>query len=181
MRGPTSTPAEGDTVTSRLRTAVPAAVPALALAALLLGGCTGGEPSDGAPTPGATDPAPSATASPTASPTASADPSDTADPPATPAPDEQELLDQVREDGTLSVIVELAVADADAGPAERSRLIEAAQDDLVDELDPEHAQVTTRFQRNPQMTLTVDEDGLRALYASSRVTHVWENGIVRVH
>lgn len=153
---------------------------ALAGLLLLAAACTGDESS----------PASDASASPTAKPTAPAEPSPSADtapsdeptqstpdPSATPSgPEDQALLDRVRDEGTLSVIVEVALNGTAAlnSPEER-RLINQAQDDLIAELDPAHAEVTTRFRYNPQLALTVDEEGLRALFASSRVVNVSEN------
>ena len=162
-------------------------IAAIAVAALLvLVGCTGGDgpPSGERNTPtavgsespepteaGPTDPDP--TTEPTTDPTETApapDPEDPTD------PDEQALLDLVRAEGTVSVIVEAALdGEAERGSDEHERLVAEALDVLEAELDPEHTTVTTRFELDPRLTLTVDEGGLRALFASPRVTHVWEN------
>ncbi|WP_454851859.1 hypothetical protein [Promicromonospora soli] len=174
-----------------------------ALAGLLVlpAACTdGGSPSaspsaTGSSTPtsaGPTEPSPTSAepTSPSAEPTPTSDdpgepappsaepnePSPSATPPPPTDPEEQALLDQVPADGTLSVIVEVALARTAApNSAERRRLIAEAQDDLIAGLDPAHVSVQTRFENTAQLTLTVDEEGLRALFASSAVTHVWEN------
>jgi hypothetical protein len=174
---------------------------ALAGQLLLLAACTDGGPPSASPsatgssTPpsaGPTEPTPPSAepTPPSAEPTPPSDgpakptppsaeptePSPSAPPPPPADPEEQALLDQVRADGTLSVIVEVALARTAApNSAERRRLIAEAQDDLIAELDPAHVSVQTRFESTAQLTLTVDEEGLRALFASSAVTHVWEN------
>ncbi|MEU4361812.1 hypothetical protein [Promicromonospora sp. NPDC023987] len=138
---------------------------------LLLAGCTGGPSSPSPSAEGSTPASPSAEGTPTPTP-ASPEPSATA----SRTPDEQELLDQVRADGTTSVIVEVSLdGAAELNTAERQRLVAEAQDDLIAELDPAHVSVQTRFRNTAQLTLTVDEDGLVALFDSSRVTRVWEN------
>lgn len=159
-------------------------IAAIAVAALLaLAGCTGGDgPPSGErnmptavgsesaepPEAGPTDP------DPTSDPMT--DPTETAPAPDPTDPDEQALLDLVRAEGTVSVIVEAALdGQAERGSDAHGRLIAEALDALEAELDPAHTTVTTRFERYPRLTLTVDEDGLRALFASSRVTQVWEN------
>jgi hypothetical protein len=160
---------QGGTVTSRIFSAV------LAGQMLLLTGCTGGPSSaspsvEGLPTP--------TSANPTESTPPSADPTEPGpDPSATPSdPEEQVLLDRVREEGTLSVIIEVALAGTAAlNSHEKRRLVAEAQDDLIAELDPAHMSVQTRFRNTAQLTLTVDEEGLRALFASPRVTRVREN------
>jgi hypothetical protein len=90
--------------------------------------------------------------------------------------DQQGLLDRARAEGALSVIVEVGL-DGTASPnsSERRQLVAEAQDDLIAELDPAHVSVQTRFRNTAQLTLTVDEDGLLALFGSPRVTHVWAN------
>lgn len=158
-------------MTSRIFSAV------LAGQMLLLTGCTGGGPSlaspsvEGLPTP--------TSANPTESTPPSADRTEPGpDSSVTPSadPDEQALLDRVRAEGTLSVIVEVNLdGTARLNTAQRRQLVAEAQDGLIAELDPAHASVTTRFKHNPQLTLTVDEDGLLALFASSRVARVWAN------
>ncbi|WP_129784328.1 hypothetical protein [Promicromonospora panici] len=158
-----------------------------ALAGLLLiaAACTGDAPSpapDAGASPTAASPSadptetalpsgePTETASPSGEPTESAPPSDPTD------ADEQALLDLARAEGTVSVIVEAALeGEAERGSDEHGRLVAEALDALEAELDPEHTTVTTRFERYPRLTLTVDEEGLRALFVSPRVTHVWEN------
>lgn len=144
---------------------------------LTLVGCTEG---------GAPSPAPSGEGSPTSSsagPTQSGPPSGETEEPG-PEPsggpsldaEEQVLLDRVPADGTLSVIVQVALAETvEPNTAEERRLVAEAQDDLIAELDPAHVSVQTRFENTAQLTLTVDEEGLRALFASPRVTRVWEN------
>lgn len=135
---------------------------ALAGQLLLLAACTDGGPPS---------PAPFVEGSPTAS-------APGADPPATPSvdPEEQALLDRARDEGTLSVIVRVGLAGTAAlNSAEKQALVAEAQDDLVAELDPAHVSVQTRFKNSAQLTLTVDEEGLSALFASPRVTRVWEN------
>jgi type IV secretory pathway VirB10-like protein len=135
------------------------------------------------PTPTSDDPeAPTPTSDDPEAPTpTSAEPTEPSpDPPATPSPsadpEEQVLLDRAREEGELSVIVEVAVeGTAAASSAEKRRLVAEAQDDLIAELDPAHVSVQTRFETTAQLTLTVDEEGLLALFDSSRVTSVWEN------
>jgi hypothetical protein len=157
---------------------------------LVAAACTGDEPS-----PAPDDSASMSAVSPSADPTeptppseptqTSAEPTPTSAEPTEPSPDpsatpsdreEQALLDHVRDEGELSVIVEVAL-EGTAAPnsTEERQLIERAQDDLVAELDPAHVSVQTRFERTAQLTLTVDEEGLLALFASPRVTRVWEN------
>lgn len=158
---------------------------------LVAAACTGDEPS-----PAPDDSASMSAVSPSADPTeptppspeptqTSAEPTPTSAEPTEPSPDpsatpsdreEQALLDHVRDEGELSVIVEVAL-EGTAAPnsTEERRLIERAQDDLVAELDPAHVSVQTRFERTAQLTLTVDEEGLLALFASPRVTRIWEN------
>lgn len=155
-------------------------IAAIAVAALLaLAGCTGGDgPPSGernTPTAVGSESAEPTEAGPT-DPDPTTDPTETAPTPDPTDPDEQALLDLVRAEGTVSVIAEAALdGDAERGSDEHERLVAEALDALEAELDPEHATVTTRFERYPRLTLTVDEEGLRALFASPRVTQVWEN------
>jgi len=155
---------------------------------VLLAGCTDGGPPSASPS---AEGSPSAESSPTptsdgpteGSPTPNRTPTPT---PTEPSPDpsvtqaldsdQQALLDRARAEGTLSVIVEVDL-DGTAAPnsAERRQLVAEAQDDLIAELDPAHVSVQTRFRNTAQLTLTVDEDGLLALFGSPRVTHVWAN------
>jgi hypothetical protein len=145
---------------------------------LLTAACTG----DGQ-SPAPDDRASPSAVSPSGDPTEPAPPSDEPtepgpDPSATQAlgSDEQDLMDRVRDEGTLSVIVEVDLeGTAAANSAEQRQLITEAQDDLITELDPAHVSVQTRFRNTAQLTLTVDEDGLLALYDSPRVTRVWPN------
>jgi hypothetical protein len=138
----------------------------------LTAACTGDVPS----------PAPDAPTSPSAAASQSADPPSSADPTleTTPAPDlepeEDALLDQVRADGEISVIVEV-VLDGSPGSdtREERRLIAEAQDDLIAELDPAHATVTRRYDTFSQLALRVDDDGLLGLFRSSRVSNIWVN------
>lgn len=157
-------------------------IPAMAAAALLaLAGCTGGDRPSGepstqspsAPTAVGSEPAESVPASDPARTTPVPEPIEPTD------PDEQALLDLVRAEGTVSVIVEAALdGEAERGSDEHERLVAEARDALEAELDPEHTTVTTRFGRYARLTLTVDEEGLRALFTSPRVAHVWENEVV---
>ena len=155
-------------MTSRILCAV------LAGLLLLTAACTGDEQS---PAPDAT--ASSQAASPSADPTPTV-PEATASgsaPSATSSDQEKQvLLDRVRAEGELSVIVEVSLdGTAELNTAERRQLITEAQDDLIAELDPAHVSVQTRFENTAQLTLTVDEEGLHELFASPRVTRVWEN------
>lgn len=148
---------EVDTVTSRVLTAV------LAGHMLLLTAC--GTSASGPESPPRVNESPTPAA---VTPTKST--------PTSTGPTEQVLLNRVRAEGTLSVIVEVAL-DGTAAPnsSEKQRLIAEAQDDLIAELDTAHVKVTTRFKYTAQLTLTVDEDGMRELFATPRVTRVWEN------
>jgi hypothetical protein len=128
---------------------------------LLCASCTGGDPSD--------DP----TGSPSAQ-TTSASPRQTS-PGRSPSSDEQALLDKVRTEGQLSIIVTLKLPQTPAGDAERKKAIADAQDQLLVQLEPLDVEVQTRFELTPQLTLTVDEAALRYLLESPLVDRVHEN------
>lgn len=107
-------------------------------------------------------------------------------PAATNAPDrapialDEELLQQVRTSGSVSVIVTLDIPyrpEAElAGPslveAQRTA-IATAQDELTESIP--NATVTTRMTLFPQLVISVDEDGLRQLAASPLVQSIDEN------
>ena len=140
-------------------------IAAVSVAVLALAGCTAGDPPSGerhtltSATPSGVGPRPT-------------DPTGT-------DPERQALLDIARAEDTVSVIVEVPLdGDAERGSDRHARLVAEAQDALEAELDPEHARVTTRFDDDARLTLTVDETGLRALFASPHVRNIWENRTV---
>lgn len=159
-------------------------IAAVSVAVLALAGCTAGDPPSGerhtltSATPSGVGPRPT---DPTGTDlTATAGPGSTTDPGTGPEdPERQALLDIARAEDTVSVIVEVPLdGDAERGSDRHARLVAEAQDALEAELDPEHARVTTRFDDDARLTLTVDETGLRALFASPHVRNIWENRTV---
>jgi hypothetical protein len=129
--------------------------------ALLCTSCTGDNPPD--------DPTGSAS-----TPSTSASPRETsANPP--PSSDEQALLDKVRAKGQLSVLVTLKLPQTPAGKTERENAIADAQDQLLNQLEPHGAEVQTRFELYPLLTLKVNEATLRQLQQSPLVDRVHEN------
>ena len=134
-----------------------------ASALVLVAGCTGSPGPD--PTPSAGTPAPTGL---TASGT-------------TPAPSasNQALIDAVREDGSVRVILSLTVPyspeadlpDADAVRRQRAGIADA-QRRVLDELARYRADVNARYERWPQLALTVDEAALRHVLASPLVAAI---------
>lgn len=93
-----------------------------------------------------------------------------------PSAKEQALLDKVRAEGQLSVIVTLKVPKTPAGDTERDKkAIAEAQDRLLVQVEPLGVEVQTRFERFPLLTLRVDEADMRHLLESPLVEHVNEN------
>lgn len=94
------------------------------------------------------------------------------------AADCEALLRAVRQRRSAAVIVTLSVAftpegDLDAAAVQRQRrAIADAQSQLIAELPPAGARITTRFASTPLIALVVDEAALRQLLASSRVLRI---------
>ncbi|MEV0806311.1 hypothetical protein [Micromonospora sp. NPDC050200] len=137
---------------------------------LLAAGCT--DPPGTEPSPGAVPP-PTTTTAPGPGPSA----------PGVPAPaPSRSLIDAVRRDGTLRVIVTLAapytpeanLSGPDAVRRQRAA-IAAAQDRLLDELRPLQARVHARYEHTPQLALTVNEAALLRLLASPLVGSVQQD------
>lgn len=88
------------------------------------------------------------------------------------------LVRAVRQRRSVAVIVTLSVAftpegDLDAAAVRGQRkAIEDAQSQLIAELAPAGARVTTRFTTTPLIALVVDEAALRQLLASPRVLRI---------
>jgi hypothetical protein len=129
--------------------------------ALLCTSCTGDDPAD--------DPASSAS-----TPSTSASPRQTSAGPST-SSEEQAMLDKVRAEGELTVLVTLKLPQTPAGKAEEKKAIADAQDQLLVELEPLGVQVQTRFELYPLLTLKVNEAILRHLQESPLVDRVHEN------
>lgn len=156
--------------------------------ALLLAGATAcGSPAGDDPTPSApvdqparSTPSPEAAARSTPVSTETTAAAATSGPDRTPAAFDDALIEQAREQGTVSVIVTLDIPyrpEAElAGPAEveaQRTAIAAAQDELAASVP--NATVTTRMTLFPQIVLTVDEEALRQLATSPLVRSVDEN------
>jgi hypothetical protein len=129
--------------------------------ALLCTSCTGDNPPD--------DPTSSASA-----PSTPASPRQTSAGRST-SSEEQALLDKVRAEGQLTVLVTLKLPQTPAGKAERKNAIADAQDQLLVQLEPLGVQVKTRFELYPLLTLRVNETILRHLQESPLVDRVHEN------
>jgi hypothetical protein len=139
---------------------------------LLAAACTGAPRADSPP--GAVPPS-----APTPAPTPAATPAPATSPGApTPAPS-RSLIEAVRRDGTVRVIVTLAVRytpeghlpGAEAVRRQRAE-IATAQDRLLDELRPFHTQLHARYAHTPQLALTVDEAALLRMLGSPLVLSV---------
>jgi hypothetical protein len=88
--------------------------------------------------------------------------------------DHHPLLDRVREEGTIRVIVRLEFEALD-DPDENRHAIDEAQDALLRELDDTDVDVRRRYKSLPMFALIVDEAVLRILLASPLVANVQED------
>ncbi|MFB6718924.1 hypothetical protein ACFCV3_02145 [Kribbella sp. NPDC056345] len=138
-----------------------AAVGITAALALLCTSCAGGNPPDG----------PTSSAS---APLTSASPRQTSAGPST-TPEEQALLDKVRAEGQLTVLVTLKLPQTPSGSAEHKKAIADVQDQLLGQLKPLGVQVKTRFELYPLLTLRVNEATLRHLQESPLVDRLHED------
>jgi hypothetical protein len=100
----------------------------------------------------------------------------------TPLPLDRHLIERVREEGTVSVIVTLdipyepeALLKTQAEIDEQRAAIASAQDELVASLADFNAVENTRYTIFPQIALTVDEKALQELARSPLVADVQEN------
>lgn len=102
--------------------------------------------------------------------------------PSLPQP-QQSLVDTARDQGSLGVIVTLAIPsyrpegelpDQDAVQRQHAE-IEAAQSRLLDELKPFKVELIEQYERLPQLALNVDEAAMRHLVTSPLVASVHEN------
>ena len=132
-------------------------LPMIAMAALLVGAACGDTDNAETPTPGDTEP-------PDPAPTP---PSMNAECP------EDPLLERLREEGTLRVIVTLEMDLRDtADRDERRAAVAEAQDRILAELESTGAELIRRFGNFPQLVLRVDEAALCYLLTSPLVESI---------